>query len=192
MNYYQEVTLLLNADIGVYFLWQKVYQQIHFALVENKRADNASMIGVAFPEYDAYKYSLGTKLRLFAEDEKLLEEMFCEKWLNRFNDYVHIYPIKPVPEKLAGYACFKHIKLKGRKEKLARRRAKRKGETLQQALVHFENYKEQHTKLPYINMTSQTNKQRFRVFIEKRLMDQPRRGLYSCYGLSHTTTVPLF
>ena len=143
MNYYQEITLLPNADIDLYFIWQKLYQQIHLALVGNKKDDNASSIGVSFPEYDANKFSLGTKLRIFAEKEQTLEHMQCEKWLNRLSDYVHLSEIKPVPERLSGYACFKHIKLKGNKEKLARRRAKRKGETLQQALSHFENFEEQ-------------------------------------------------
>lgn len=192
MKYYQEISLLPNAEINPYFIWQKLYQQIHLALAENKTAGNASATGVSFPEYNADKYSLGTKLRLFSEDEGSLEQMYFEKWLNRLRDYVHLSHIKPVPEKIAGHACFKHIKLKGNKEKLARRRAKRKGETLQQALSHFENFEEQRTKLPYINMTSQTNRQRFRLFIEKQAMDKPQPGLYSCYGLSNVTTVPLF
>ncbi len=192
MNYYQEISLLPNADIGVYFLWQKVYQQIHLALVENKSADNASVFGVAFPEYNADKFSLGTKLRLFAEKEKSLEQMQCEQWLKRLSDYVHVGSIRPVPEKIVGHACFKHIKLKGNKEKLARRRAKRKGETLRQALMHFADYEEQRSSLPYINMNSETNGQRFRLFIEKQEMEQSQTGLFSCYGLSNTTTVPLF
>jgi CRISPR-associated endonuclease Csy4 len=192
MKYYQEISLLPNAEVTPYFIWQKLYQQIHLALVENKIAGNASAIGVAFPEYYADSYCLGKKLRLFAEDEKMLEQLHCEKWLNRLSDYVHLGRIKPVPEKLARHACFKHIKLKGNKEKLARRRAKRKGETLQQALAHFEDFGEQRSKLPYINMTSQTNGQRFRLFIEKHAMEQPQTGLFSCYGLSNTTTVPLF
>jgi len=61
-----------------------------------------------------------------------------------------------------------------------------------QALSHFENFEEQRSNLPYINMTSQTNGQRFRLFIEKQAMEQTQTGLYSCYGLSNTTTVPLF
>ncbi len=192
MSYYQEITLLPNADINLYFIWQKLYQQIHLALVENKTAGNSSAIGVAFPEYNADKFYIGTKLRLFAENEKSLEQMHFEKWFNRLGDYVHLSHIKSVPGKLAGHACFKHIKLKGNKEKLARRRAKRNGETMKQALTHFENFEEQRTKLPYINMTSQTNGHRFRLFIEKQAMEQPQTGLYSCYGLSNTTTVPLF
>ena len=173
MNYYQEISLLSNTDIGVYFLWQKVYQQIHFALVENKGVDNTFAFGLGFPEYNADKFLLGTKLRLFAEKETSLEQMRCEQWLKRLSDYVRLGRIKPVPEEIKGYACFKHIKLKGNKEKLARRRAKRKGETLQQALKHFADYEEQHSKLPYINMASQTNGQRFRLFIEKQEMKQP-------------------
>lgn len=192
MKYYQDLTLRPQEDDDLYFIWEKVYQQVHLALAENKIADNASEIGVAFPEYNADKFSLGTKLRLFAKEEELLEQMQCEKWLNRLKDYVHISPIKPIPEKLAEYACFKHIKLKGNKEKLARRRANRKGETLQQALAYFEGFEEQQGKLPYINMTSQTTGQHFRLFIEKQIMEALQTGLYSCYGLSNTTTVPLF
>ncbi len=192
MNYYQEITLLPNADINLYFIWHKLYQLIHCALVKNKPADNSSAIGVAFPEYNTDKSYLGAKLRLFTEEKKSLEQMHLEKCLKRLNDYVHLSHIKHVPEKLTGHVCFKHIKLKGNKEKLARRRSKRKGETLQQALSHFENFKEQHSNLPYINITSKTNGHRFRLFIEKQVMEQPQTGMYSCYGLSNTTTVPLF
>lgn len=192
MKYYQEISLLANADIAVYFLWQKVYQQIHLALVANKNDDNPSAVGVSFPEYNSAQYALGAKLRLFAEDERTLEKMECSKWLSRFKDYVHLSSIKPVPEQIEGFACFKHIKLKGNKEKLARRRAKRKGVTLQQALAHFEDFEEQRSNLPYINMSSQTNGQRFRLFIERLKMENPQTGLYSCYGLSNSATVPLF
>ena len=192
MKYYREISLLPNADISLYFIWQKLFQQIHLALAENKSEDNATSIGVAFPGYDAVKFALGTKLRLFAENEQLLTQMHCAKWLTRLSDYVHVSSIKPVPEKVTGHACFKHIKLKGNKEKLARRRAKRKGESLYQALAHFADYKERSSKLPYINMTSLTNGQRFRLFIEKETKEQLQAGYFSCYGLSNSTTVPLF
>jgi CRISPR-associated endonuclease Csy4 len=192
MKYYQELKLRPQEDDDLYFIWEKLYQQMHLALVENKVADDASSVGVSFPEYNENKFSLGAKLRLFAQEEKVLEQMQCEKWLNRLRDYVQVGPIKPVPEKITGYACFKHIKLNGSKEKLARRRAKRKGEDLQQSLSYFKNFNEQHSKLPYINMTSQTNSQRFRLLIERQEMQQQKTGLFSCYGLSRTTTVPLF
>lgn len=192
MNYYQEISLLPTTDIGVFFLWQKVYQQLHLALVEYKMDKNASAIGIAFPEHEIGKHSLGVRLRLFAQDQRNLEQMQCDKWLNRLKDYVHIHPVKPVPEKVIGHACFKHKKLKGNKEKLARRRVKRKGETLEKAMAHYEGYIEQRSKLPYINMISQTNGQRFKLFIEMQEKDEPQMGSYSCYGLSNSATVPLF
>ena len=63
---------------------------------------------------------------------------------------------------------------------------------LEKALTHFEEFEEQSSKLPYINMTGETNGQCFPLFIEKQVMEQSQTGLYSCYGLSNTTTVPLF
>ena len=192
MAYYQEIALHHRARIGLYDFWQKLYQQIHFALVENKKQKNVSKIGISFPEYNAEEFLLGTKLRLFADDEQSLLAIQSEKWLNRLSEYVHVKQIAPVPEILGGYACFRQVKMKGSKEKLARRRAKRHGETFEQALAHFDNYKEQHTKLPYINMNSQSNGQHFRLFIEKQIQKQQQKGYFSCYGLSNTSTVPLF
>ncbi len=192
MNYYQEISLLHKANIELCCFWEKLYQQIHLALVENKRTENQSAIGVAFPEYDSSEYSLGTKLRLFAADKQSLKQMQCDKWLERLKDYIHLSEIKSVPEKVEGYACFKHIRPNGSKENLARRRAKRKGETFEQALVHFETYEANRSQLPYINMHSETNGQRFQLFIEKTIVDQPQAGFYSCYGLSSKTTVPVF
>jgi len=192
MKYTIEFTLLPQEDVTLYFIWQKLYQQIHLALTENKNKKNASKIGVSFPEYHAESYCLGKKMRLFAEDKQSLKDMQCEKWLTRLRDYVNWKPIAPVPEKIAGHACFRHIKMKGNKEKLSRRRAKRHGETLQQALAHFSGYEEERSKLPYINMVSLTNGRHFRLFVEKQEKDQPQTGYYSCYGLSSTTTVPLF
>ena len=192
MKYYQDITLLPVAEISPYFLWHKVFQQIHLALASNKNEGNRSRIGVGFPGYAANRNSLGVKLRLIAENEEQLTQMQCERWLNRLKDYVHISSIRPVPDKVSGYACFRIIKPKSNKEKLARRRAKRKGESVQQALSHYGDFEEQRSKLPYIKMTSQTNGHRFRLIIEKQETKEPRAGLYSCYGLSSQTSVPLF
>ncbi len=192
MTHFQEISLLPKARIGLYDFWQKLYQQIHIALAENKSDENISNIGISFPEYNANEFLLGTKLRLFAEDEQTLKNMQCEKWLSRLRDYVDVKPIATVPENVTGYACFRHVKMKGSKEKMARRRANRKEETLQQARAHFADYEDQQSKLPFINLTSQTNGQHFRLFIEKQIKEQPQVGHFSCYGLSNTATVPLF
>ena len=192
MNYFQDITLLPDAEISPYFLWHKVFQQIHYALVENKNANNQSVIGVDFPGYTDDKNSLGIKLRLIAENEEHLKQMQCEKWLNPFKDYLHIRSIEQVPDKITGYACFKNIKPKSNKEKLARRLAKRRGQSFQEALTRYDDFIEQRSKLPYINMISHTNGHHFRLFIEKQEMKEPQAGFFSCYGLSNRTTVPIF
>ncbi|NMU26494.1 type I-F CRISPR-associated endoribonuclease Cas6/Csy4, partial [Vibrio parahaemolyticus] len=51
MDYYQEITLLPDADISLGFIWQNVFQPVHLALVDNKIAGHQSAIAVSFPEY---------------------------------------------------------------------------------------------------------------------------------------------
>jgi len=193
MNFYQEITLLPQVEISPYFIWQKLYQQIHLALVESKdETDNTSAIGVSFPEYDASQFMLGCNLRLLAPDKFALEKFECERWLGRLKDYLQCGGIEQVPEVVTSYACFCQVKPKGSKERLARRRSMRKSETFEQALAHYNTYKEKRSSLPYINMGSQTTGSHFRLFIEKQAKAQPQAGVFSCYGLSRTTTVPLF
>ena len=192
MNFYQEIILKPQPEIPLYFLVSKVFKQIHLALAENKVDGNASAIGVSFPEYDAGQFLLGCKLRLFAPEKSALEQIQCEKWLSRLQDYLQCGEIEPLPEAVMGHACFRQVKPKGSKEKLARRRAKRHGETFEQALAHYASYEEETSRLPYINMGSQSNGKHFRLFIEKQEQAQPQAGVFSCYGLSKTTTVPLF
>ncbi len=192
MIFYQEIILKPQLEIPPYFLLSNVFQQIHLALVENKVDEHSSAIGVSFPDYDSGQYLLGCKLRLFAPEKSLLEKLQCEKWLSRLRDYSKCGGIDPVLKKVMGHACFGQTKPKGSKEKLARRRAKRKGETFEQALAQYGSYGEKRCRLPYINTVSQSNGHPFRLFIEKLEKEHPKAGLFSCYGLSRNTTVPLF
>lgn len=192
MKYYLEIVLKPQPEIPLYFLWEKVSQQIHLALVEIQDENGKAPVGISFPEYDACQFQLGCKLCLFAEEKEALVKLDAGKWLSRLRDYVHVKPIEPVPEQIKGYACFRHVKLKGNKEKLARRRAERKGETYEQALSFYDDYQAPESRLPYINMKSLTNGNNFRLYIEKEVKDQLKAGKFSCYGLSNETTVPLF
>lgn len=67
---------------------------------------------------------------------------------------------------------------------MARRRAKRNGESFEQALAHFEGYQEERSRLPFIHMHSESNGHQFKLFIEQQIESQPRKGTFSCYGLS--------
>ena len=96
-------------------------------------------IGVSFPEYViGEKYSvLGGKLRLFAQDEATLAQFDAAKWLSRLSDYVHCTSIRPLPERLTGYAIYQREQPKTNKERLARRYAKRHNIDYDTALLHY-------------------------------------------------------
>lgn len=205
--YYQEITLLPNAEIPCHFLWQKLFQQVHLALAENKATktiikdgketvEEYSEYGLSFPRYDAQMNVLGNKLRIFGDTKERLEQLNLLRWLERLQDYCRCSSIENVPEKVE-YACFKRMQFTNNQEKLARRRIKRlakqgKRETPEQALAYYSGLSEEKTRLPFIYMESQTSKQRFPLFIERKLIPWPVKGVFSCYGLSKTATVPWF
>ncbi|NKF51197.1 type I-F CRISPR-associated endoribonuclease Cas6/Csy4 [Shewanella sp. WXL01] len=212
MNYYQEITLLPDAEISLGFIWQKVFQQVHIALVDNKNADNTSSVAVGFPQYRKAKFPLGSKLRLFAESEQDLEKLNITKWLSRLEDYAHIKAIKAVPDETQ-YVSFvrKSVKSAARIEKdmqdKVRLRAKHTGESIEQCIAVLEKTKpDVKRELPFIFLHSQETKQRspnakskFPLFIELKSTKQQQSGVFDCYGLSaknvnggQNATVPHF
>lgn len=211
MKFYQELTLLPDAEIDLAFLWMKIYQQIHLALVENKQENNQSLIAVGFPEYGSPGCFLGRKLRLFSLEEKHLETLDIVRWLNRLSDYVHIKSIQPVPEYTTS-VCYlrEHIKGKARVEKEMHKKAvlwaKKTGATIESCLSELEKTRPDHnSKLPFIWMESQRTKQqngetqKFPLFIKQVFISSPQQQSFNCYGLSLSqskqallSTVPYF
>jgi len=197
MKYYLDITLLPDAEANLGFLWQKVYQQIHIVLADNKIAENQSAIAVSFPKYGDKEFPLGDKLRLLADQQALLEQLDIAKWLNRLTDYTHATSIKSVPSSVNEYACFKRKAVKSelkRAVSLANHLSKPVEE-----VVKFRQDKglNQNSKLPFIHMESQKptetgQKNKFRLFIERHLYDSSVEGNFDCYGLSKTATIPWF
>ena len=198
MRYYQEITLLPSLEIPLSFLWTKVYGQLHLGLVSMKDEKDCVSIGVSFPAYQAISHKrgekgggLGTRLRLFAKDASELEALGVEKLLARLRDYVHITGIRPVPERLNGYAVYRRfhqIKSVGQK---ARRFAKRHAIAREEAEKLFPSERPE-KKFPYLQLNSLTNQNRFSLFIAKETTEQPAEGTFNVYGLSTGATVPEF
>lgn len=193
MQHYIDITLLPNDEIGHYFLWSKLYQQLHLALVNQ----GEGQIGFSFPEYSKNQPRLGRKLRLFATTETILQQLDLVKWLNRLSDYCHISSIRTVPEHTK-YAMFSRKQMITNNERLARRRAKRTDETLDQALAHFADFIDEHTTLPFVDFeslstaTAQERKHRFKLFIDHKIVSSAKGGKFTSYGLSKIATVPWF
>ncbi|PLX49889.1 MAG: type I-F CRISPR-associated endoribonuclease Cas6/Csy4 [Desulfobulbaceae bacterium] len=191
MKFYIEVTLLPALDVPLYFLWEKIYSQVHLSLVEMQDAEGQVSIGVAFPGYDASKFQLGSKLRLFADDKAHFGRLDLGKWLHRFSDYVHLTSIRDVPAK-CDYALFRRLQPKSSNARLARRKAKRQGITVAQAMQLLNGRKEQMGNVPFIWCKSLSSDKRYRLMIESVQAEQIQSGRFSTYGLSSSSTVPVF
>lgn len=193
MKYYKEITLLATVEIPIYFLWEKVYQQVHLALVEVQDVCETVGIGVSFPEYDADGHQLGSKLRLFAVSSNELEKLQIEKWLSLLRDYCKISSIRPVPENVVGHVFFKRIQVKSSNRRLAKRKAKRKGISFEEAFTQLHGRPESVSNLPYIHVKSFSSNKRYRLMIGQVGVELVEKiGRFSTYGLSSIYSVPIF
>lgn len=204
MKVYQEIKLLESPEIPLHFLWSKVFQQIHLGLVEMQDNQRQVPIGLSFPEYViGEKYSLlGSKLRLFANDEAMLNQFDAVKWLARLSDYVHCTSIRPVPEKIIGYAIYQREQPKTNPERLARRYARRLAEREKRAEVDADyetaltRYSKRHRQTinsPFIQLKSLSSDNNFCLWIKKVPIDvQSSTTQFSSYGLSSVSTLPEF
>jgi len=199
MKYYIDIVLIPNKEDTLAFIWQKVYTQMHLALVEIKDDDNGVAVGFSFPYYRDYDYNeyffpLGDTLRVFSVSKELLEALKIEHWLERLEGYVHIGKIKTVPTNINKYISFGRQKFKTNREALARRQAKRKGISYEEAIQNYASFDENKnkTKLPYVNIKSLSTGREMKVFIKKSEPKERKDGLFSTYGLSNKSTVPWF
>lgn len=77
--------------------------------------------------------------------------------------------------------------------RLARRKAKRTGISLDVALENFGSYKEKFTKLPYIRFKSLSSERRYRLMIARLETEKDHSANnFTTYGLGHNSFVPLF
>ena len=196
MKYYLEITLIDGGDEPLYFIWSRLYAQLHLALVEVKNHNDKSNIGVSFPEYRFNEEKgigfLGTKLRLFANSEDELHNLNINSWLARLSDYIHITSIREVPtHKITGHGTFSRKQVKTNADRLARHRVKRGDIDFDEAVKRYQNVVTI-SNLPFIQLKSLTNQHPFRLFIQKENKIDVENGGFSSYGLSVDATVPEF
>lgn len=192
MKAYIEITVLPDADVDLYFLWGKLFQQLHLALADQATSDGNVSVGISFPEYAEEKHFLGKKLRLFAQEEALLERLNIRQWLQRLSDYIHLTSIRPVPANVRAYARFRRVQPQSSLPRIARRKAKREGISLEQAMKNLNGFQEQVSRLPFITLQSLSSQQLFRLFIAKETVEENVVNGFSTYGLSAESTVPEF
>ena len=199
MKFYQEITLIDQAEISPYFIWSKLYNQLHLAFAEQKDENDKVNIGVSFPQYifeektekQRAKINLGKKIRLFAQTESDLKKLDIRKWVERLEDYVHITSIREVPSSIKGYSIYKRKQVKSSAERLARHDEKKGRYSYENAFEHYKKFVK-NTDLPYIQMKSLTSEKHFKLFIEKQSAEKSETQVFSTYGLSSVSSVPEF
>ena len=205
MKFYIELTVINSADITFSTAWSKLYTQLHLALVEMQTTNAQVPIGVSFPEYNVGESKgkklmlLGSKLRIFAQDEATLTQLNLPKWLARLDDYIHLKSIKPVPENVQNHLIVSRYRPKSNIELVARRIVKRKQITLDLAIAYLntvdeakklKGYEQRWEPFPYIQLKSLSGKQDFSLCISQTTVDEIKGGVFSTYGLSSQSTVP--
>ncbi len=197
MQFYQEITLLPDVEISPYFLWTKLYTQLHLAFVEQQDDDGKIAYGVSFPQYrlndDKQIGFLGFKVRIFAQTEQALQTLNLAKWLERLTDYVHMTSIRPVPQdKVTGFSQFYRVIPKMPLDERISHQAARHGVSLEAAAEHLKGYQTQATIEPFIRMPSQSTGHDFALHIGRQPTDGIGDGKFGTYGLGRSAGVPEF
>ncbi len=196
MKYYIDIKLYHDTEITLGFIWKKLYAQMHLALVESSDENSLVSVGLSFPKYKEQKFPLGNELRVFAHSKEELEGLDLHHWLARLMDYLDISEVQEVPKNITKFASFRRKQFKTNVERLARRQAKRKNISYEEALKNYENFDEEEIKtknrLPYINVKSLSSDREMKIFIEKIESSEENKGMFSTYGLSRESTVPWF
>lgn len=193
MKVYHELTLLPDEEVGHYFLWTKVYTQVHLALVESKLEESLTDIGLSFPQYHIDK-GLGRKLRVFAPSEQRLNELNLASKLSRLLDYVHITSAREVPGQVESYQKVSRWREKTGIERKARRTALKKGISYESALAQWleRGFTDFIPESPYLQLQSLSRGQQFRINIKVEDAEDLGDGRFNSYGLSRGGCVPKF
>lgn len=197
MYYFIELSLIPDESVPTGFVMGKVMDVLHLCFVNVQKDLGYNPVGLSFPQYrydpeakGETKGSLGSQIRLYAQDEAHLESLCLKQQLRRFEDYVHVRAIREDAAKL-GFACFKRVQCRSSIERLARRRMTRQGESPEQAKQRVQTFKEQQSDLPFAHLHSQSSEQAFRLFIAKQTVPESTgKWQFSSYGLSGTVGVP--
>ena len=186
-SHYVDITVEPGPEFSAAQLLGALYDRVHLALVQQQHND----IGVSFPGYGLQPRTLGTTLRLHGS-EVALHRLLELDWLRGMRDHAVIAPIATAPND-ALHRTVQRRQFKTSAERLRRRRARRKGETAEQATQAIPSSVERQPDLPYACLRSRSTGQRYCLFIALGpLMTDAAYGSFNSHGLSGTTTVPWF
>lgn len=187
MDHHVDIDLRPDPEIAPHQLMSALYAKLHRALVGLARDD----IGVSFPQYDAAAPHLGNRLRLHGEMGALVALM-ADDWLTGMRDHVAVGTPSPVPESVQ-HRAVRRVQTKSSPERLRRRLMRRHDINELEALRRIPDSAARLLRLPFIQLSSGSTGQSFRLFIDQSVAQpQASHGTFGAYGLSRDATVPWF
>lgn len=182
-EYYQDIRLVPDEDIPIYFIRNKVYTKFHKVLSSLKASD----IGVSFPHYKAL---LGNIVRLHGSATNL-STLQGTNWLGGLVGYCEVSEIQRIPNQVK-HRNISRIQPKMTTAKL--RRLHHRGTiNPEQADQYKAKMFSQSLDRPYLELESISNGNKHRRYIQfGDLVDKPISGQFDQFGLSKTATVPWF
>lgn len=195
MTHFQEITILPDPDITPYFIWSKLFTQLHIALADIKNKHGIESIGVSFPDYHYDKKGksskLGLKLRIFAPSSNELVKLQVNKWLSKLMDYVEVGFIEEVGDNGTGYVSVHRYRFKPA-EIQAQTLSEKLSISYDEAMVTVAKRKPE-MPLPFIQMHSQTNGSDYRLKVLQQPCSEAKSGSFTVYGMNgmrDAVTVP--
>ncbi|GLR63784.1 type I-F CRISPR-associated endoribonuclease Cas6/Csy4 [Marinospirillum insulare] len=187
MDYYLDIQLQPDPDFVPAMLMNALFSKLHRALVEHPQLT----VALSFPEYSLSPRGLGNCLRLHGKQHEL-ESLQTTTWLKGMHDHVFCKEIQAIPSNTK-HILVKRVQAKSSVERLVRRYAKRKNISEKEALSYYEKTQPKKLRLPFVNLNSQSSKQKFSLFIKQsKPQEKPQVGEFNRYGLSQAATVPWF
>lgn len=181
--------ILPDADLPAAHIVSALYARLHRELVSL----GTRHVAVSFPgmQVDVDRPTLGTCLRLLGPAAEL-DHLAQPRWLAGVQDHVSWQAPSAVPAG-ASHRSLRRVQAKSNPERLRRRLMKRHGLDATQAQSRIPDGCAQMLTLPYINMSSASTGQRFRLFLQLGPIEpQAAAGTFNFFGLSADATIPWF
>lgn len=183
MDHYIEIKVLPDPEFKQTTLLSALFSKLHRHIGLIAQGE----IAVSFPEH---RKTLGGMLRVHSSAENLtkLQEL---NWLKGLRDFTECSDVNLVPE-ACSYRTVKRVQAKSVHNK--RKRSVSKGWlTQEEAENRITSDQQKELKQPYIQLTSKSNGNHMRIYIEHGLIQENATpGEFSSYGLSAVATIPWF
>ena len=184
MDHYVEIKVLPDPEFGENLLMNSIFAKLHRALANTGQGE----IGVSFPQAGK---SLGAVLRLHGS-LAALNRLMALNWFKGLRDYTQTSAVLPVPAG-AQHRVVKRVQVKSSAERLRRRSVNKGWLSAAAAIERIPLSKEKQSKLPFLELKSNSNEQTFRLFIwQMPLQSSAVAGRFSDYGLREHATTPYF